>query len=67
MESSDSMDKSATVQSPCVGVCAIDEMSQLCQGCFRSLTEIQQWWDMAPAQQQAIVDAANARMVQLFK
>ncbi len=33
------------VQSPCIGVCAIDDATDLCQGCFRTLDEIQDWWD----------------------
>ena len=29
--------------SPCVGICKIDEKSQLCIGCFRSAHEIAMW------------------------
>lgn len=29
--------------SPCIGVCAIDEASGLCAGCWRTLGEIAAW------------------------
>ena len=31
--------------SPCIGVCTINFETDLCDGCFRNLAEIEQWWD----------------------
>jgi hypothetical protein len=31
------------VASPCVSICAMDERSGLCVGCFRTLDEIAAW------------------------
>ena len=37
------MSETSTVESPCVGVCAIDEASGLCAGCARTIDEIVAW------------------------
>jgi uncharacterized protein len=54
------------IQSPCVGVCAMDDLSGLCQGCFRTLDEIQVWWDLDNAGKQAIVEEASKREASVF-
>ena len=35
------------VPSPCISVCRMDPVTELCQGCFRTLDEIAAW-GMAP-------------------
>ncbi|MDZ4099986.1 MAG: DUF1289 domain-containing protein, partial [Methylophilaceae bacterium] len=32
------------IVSPCIGVCAMNEQTNLCEGCFRSIEEIRDWW-----------------------
>jgi predicted Fe-S protein YdhL (DUF1289 family) len=32
-----------TVESPCVGVCALDQARQYCTGCGRTIVEIGRW------------------------
>ena len=54
------------VESPCIGVCAMDKATGFCQGCYRTIDEIQGWWDLDKAQKQAIVDVANTRLEQQF-
>jgi uncharacterized protein len=49
------------VQSPCIGVCSMDDSTGFCLGCYRTLDEIQQWWDLDNTQKQAVVDSANVR------
>lgn len=49
------------IESPCIGVCTIDETSGFCQGCFRTLEEIQGWWDMDNASKAAVVKTAAER------
>jgi len=34
------------VPSPCVSICRMDPVSELCEGCFRSLDEIALWGRM---------------------
>ncbi|MDG1445409.1 MAG: DUF1289 domain-containing protein, partial [Methylophilaceae bacterium] len=60
------VDQNQEVQSPCIGVCVVDEVSQLCQGCFRTLGEIQDWSDLSFSQKQAIVNEASQREAGLF-
>ena len=33
----------ATVPSPCVGVCKMDDVAGWCKGCFRTLDELTGW------------------------
>jgi uncharacterized protein len=54
------------IQSPCIGVCVVDETSQLCQGCFRSLNEIKDWWDLDNAQKKVVVETASQRANAMF-
>jgi predicted Fe-S protein YdhL (DUF1289 family) len=56
----------AEVQSPCIGVCSMDDSTGLCLGCYRTLDEIQQWWDLGNTQKQIVVDLASQREAQQF-
>ncbi len=49
------------ISSPCIGVCVMSEVTGLCQGCSRTIDEIQQWWDMSDAQRQQIMQVLEAR------
>ena len=55
------------VQSPCISVCTINEDTGLCVGCFRTIEEIEQWWDMPSEKQREIVEKASAREAHLFE
>ena len=54
------------IQSPCIGVCSMDDSTGLCQGCYRTMDEIQGWWDLDNTQKQAVVDLASEREEQAF-
>ena len=49
------------VISPCVSICRIDPRTELCEGCYRSLTEIARWLDYTDAEKRAIVEALADR------
>ncbi len=49
------------VLSPCIGVCAMNETTGLCEGCFRTIDEIREWWDMAPEQRNAVISKLEQR------
>ena len=49
------------VVSPCIGVCAIDDLTGLCHGCFRTLDEIKAWWDMPVSDQKALLCTLEQR------
>jgi predicted Fe-S protein YdhL (DUF1289 family) len=52
-------------QSPCIGVCSIDETSGYCQGCYRTIDEIKGWWDMSQPQQAQLTAELEQRQSQL--
>ena len=53
------------VQSPCIGVCSIDETSGYCQGCYRTIEEIKGWWNMSRPQQEKLVVELEERQQQV--
>ncbi len=54
------------VQSPCISVCSMNEKTGFCHGCYRSMDEIQKWWDLNNLQKQAILDQLSAREAAAF-
>lgn len=52
------------IKSPCIGICAIDDLSGLCAGCYRTLDEIQGWWDMSPDAQKNLLVEIEERQLQ---
>ena len=49
------------VKSPCIGVCAMDDLTGFCQGCYRTLDEITGWWDMDAPTQKALLETVATR------
>ncbi|MGZ8269564.1 MAG: DUF1289 domain-containing protein [Methylophilus sp.] len=54
------------IQSPCIGVCSMDDLSGLCLGCYRTLEEIQGWWDLDNTGKKAVIEQASEREAQAF-
>lgn len=52
------------IQSPCVGICTMDDTTGLCLGCYRSLDEIKGWWDMNPQDQKKLLATLEERQLQ---
>ena len=52
------------VSSPCIGVCSVDDLSGLCVGCFRSMDEISQWWDMNDAERNKVMSQLADRQME---
>ncbi|HEU4708879.1 MAG TPA: DUF1289 domain-containing protein [Methylophilaceae bacterium] len=52
------------IQSPCIGVCTMSEATGLCLGCFRTIEEIREWWDMTNDQRSQLMDALEARQAE---
>jgi hypothetical protein len=42
--------------SPCIGVCTLDDQHEVCLGCCRTVGEITRWTRMTPAEQWAVVE-----------
>ena len=56
---------SETIVSPCIGVCSMNETSGLCEGCYRTIEEIRDWWDMTPAQRDTVMQRLDQRLQQI--
>lgn len=54
------------IVSPCIGVCAMNDHTGLCEGCFRSIEEIRDWWDMAPEARNSVMDKLEQRQNELL-
>lgn len=63
--SPDSEEERRRVESPCIGVCVIDEASGLCEGCLRTLEEIAQWGSSTAGQRRAILARVAARQARV--
>jgi uncharacterized protein len=50
-----------SIKTPCVQVCAIDDDSGLCLGCFRSMAEIAGWVRLTDGQRDAVLAELPAR------
>jgi predicted Fe-S protein YdhL (DUF1289 family) len=57
------MSDNQEVKSPCIGVCAMDDSTGFCLGCYRSLDEIKNWWEMSVADQKALLAELASRQV----
>jgi len=47
-------------QSPCISVCYLDE-HEICQGCYRSASEIADWLMVGAREKREILARANER------
>ena len=45
----------------------MNEATGLCLGCYRTLEEIERWWDLGNAQKQEVVQKASQREAQMFE
>lgn len=52
------------VESPCIGVCSMDDVTGYCYGCYRTVDEIKGWWDMTPPEQKNLLEVLDARQNQ---
>jgi uncharacterized protein len=59
--SADSERERRRVESPCIGVCVIDEASGLCEGCLRTIEEIAIWGSSSAAQRRQVLARIDAR------
>ncbi|WP_049891801.1 DUF1289 domain-containing protein [Haloquadratum walsbyi] len=47
---------SGKMNSPCIGVCNIDESKEVCSNCGRTLDQIAIWTGMTPSERQEIIE-----------
>lgn len=51
------------VPSPCIRICVVDEVRDLCRGCYRTLDEISKWASYSRGQQLALLSELQQRRV----
>jgi predicted Fe-S protein YdhL (DUF1289 family) len=49
--------------SPCIGVCAINDSNGFCQGCYRTVEEIREWWNMTDEEREKVMGALDQRLL----
>ncbi|MFM9913332.1 MAG: DUF1289 domain-containing protein [Methylophilaceae bacterium] len=54
----------ASVASPCINVCQMNEATQLCLGCHRTVEEITRWWEMDAKEQRALLAVLEQREIE---
>ena len=54
------------VQSPCIGVCSMDDSTGFCQGCYRTIEEIQGWWDFSFEKKSDVINKTLVRQEAAF-
>jgi uncharacterized protein len=52
------------IESPCIGVCAVDISNGFCRGCYRTIDEIKAWFDMSQAEKKVLLERLEERQLQ---
>ena len=52
------------IATPCVKICVVDPVSELCIGCGRSPAEIAAWREMSPEERAGIMAGLESRLRQ---
>lgn len=60
-----SQNATAEVKSPCISICAMNEDTGFCHGCYRSIDEIKAWWDMDAEAKKNLLVTLDDRQLQL--
>jgi predicted Fe-S protein YdhL (DUF1289 family) len=50
------------IESPCVDICSLDPLTDLCMGCARSVAEITAWRSMSPGDRTAVMQQLPDRL-----
>jgi uncharacterized protein len=53
------------METPCIKICLVDERSQLCVGCHRTLDEISRWAVIGPGERRRIMAELPLRRVDI--
>ncbi|KLN59906.1 hypothetical protein WH96_14310 [Kiloniella spongiae] len=51
----------SSIPSPCTSVCQMDDLTQLCIGCHRTINEIRDWVIMTGDEKQDLLESINQR------
>lgn len=51
------------IVSPCIGVCAINDANGFCHGCYRTVEEIREWWNMTDQEREKVMGTLDQRLL----
>ena len=51
------------IVSPCIGVCAINDNNGFCHGCYRTVEEIREWWNMTDQDREKVMGTLDQRLL----
>ena len=51
----------STVESPCINICRLDEITGLCSGCYRTIDEIVAWPQFSDHEKIFVLDTVEKR------
>ena len=51
------------IVSPCIGVCAMNDSNGFCQGCYRTVDEIREWWNMTDQEREKVMSVLDQRLL----
>jgi predicted Fe-S protein YdhL (DUF1289 family) len=51
------------IVSPCIGVCAMNDSNGFCQGCYRTVEEIREWWNMTDQEREKVMGTLDQRLL----
>lgn len=51
------------IVSPCIGVCAINDSNGFCHGCYRTVEEIREWWNMTDEEREKVMGTLDQRLM----
>jgi len=54
------------IESPCIGVCSMNDETGFCHGCYRTIEEIRAWWDLTVPEQKELLLTLEQRQQQAF-
>ncbi len=54
------------IQSPCIGVCSMNDSTGFCLGCYRTIEEIQGWWDFSFEKKSDVINKTLVRQEAAF-
>jgi hypothetical protein len=51
------------IVSPCIGVCAMNDTTGFCMGCYRTVDEIREWWNMTDQEREKVMGTLDQRLL----
>ncbi len=51
------------IVSPCIGVCVMNDTTGFCMGCYRTVDEIREWWNMTDEEREKVMGNLDQRLL----